>query len=960
MALRMRGDAVGIQRPATGSGRSLVSRTLRSAALDPVLPQLVDELLDAVDTAVIVTNLEGVVELWNDAAERLYGWSAVEAIGEPLAELIVPESQQGAGHEIFGSLLHGDGWSGTFLCRRRDGSRVPVRVTDVPIPDSDGTVRALIGLSRNVTDELVADRDCRTIVAMTRASRDAVLTASDGRVVTWSAGAQRLLGWSEDEIVGALVAAIVPEEWRAAAIDLQIRVESGETVVGFETDCLARDGARIPVTVDVTPVYDGAAQRWVAVVTARDRRTRDEVIEAAIAAESRSRILLSQASETVFVLDADYTLRSASAAVERVLGYAPEDLIGTDASRFMHPDDLPRVREAFDHAVSVSGGRAQVTYRRRTAAGDWAWAEATITNQLDDPVVAGVVANVRDVDEREQALASVVEREARLSAVMSRSSDVAIFFDRDGTIRWVSPAITAALGLAPDNLLGTNAIDLVHPEDRGVALRTFGRWLEAPSEHVRVEFRFLDPAGRVRWVEQVATDLTDDPSVGCIVANLRDVTDRRLAHDELARLALVDTLTGLPNRNALQELAIAALDRLPEDRCCAIAFFDLDDFGDVNDALGHAAGDELLVGIARRVEAAIPENATLTRFGGDQFAVLCDGVADLPETLAITAAVQQALAAPFVIDQKEVFAVVSFGLALSPPDDIDVLLRRADVALRRAKSAGRGQTVVFEREQGTESVHRLHYAGEVRRAIARGEIVAHYQPVVDLATGRAVGVEALARWDHPDRGRIAPDLFIPVAESTGLIGELGDRILEQACADAVRWLERGRRLQLAVNASAVQLMDPAFPDRVAATLRNQGMSPQQLAIEVTETAALRDLGLASQTLDALRCQGIELSLDDFGTGYSSLSLLKRLPVGALKVDRSFVSGLGQSPEDDQIVTGVIGLALALGFIVVAEGVETVEQADALRRLGCHYGQGYLWAPAVPADDLLATIASFEG
>ena len=201
---------------------------------------------------------------------------------------------------------------------------------------------------------------------------------------------------------------------------------------------------------------------------------------------------------------------------------------------------------------------------------------------------------------------------------------------------------------------------------------------------------------------------------------------------------------------------------------------------------------------------------------------------------------QQALAAPFVIDQKEVFAVVSFGLALSPPDDIDVLLRRADVALRRAKSAGRGQTVVFEREQGTESVHRLHYAGEVRRAIARGEIVAHYQPVVDLATGRAVGVEALARWDHPDRGRIPPDLFIPVAESTGLIGELGDRILEQACADAVRWLERGRRLQLAVNASAVQLMDPAFPDRVAATLRNQGMSPQQLAIEVTETAALRD------------------------------------------------------------------------------------------------------------------------
>ena len=936
------------------------SRTLRSASLDEVLPQLIDGLLDAIDSAVIVVDPDGVVELWNDAAERLYGWSAAEAVGTSLADLIVPISQSDVGHEIAASLRNGDGWKGTFLCRRRDGSHVPVRVTDVPVPGRDGSVRAVIGISRNVTDLLDADRDGRTIAALSHASRDAVMTAVDGRVATWSAGAQRLFGYSEAEIIGAVAATFLPDETREAAAAVQARVEAGETIIGFETDCVARDGGRVPVSIDVAPVFDAAAQRWVAVVTVRDRRTRDEVVEAAIVAESRSRALLSQASETVFILEADYTLRSASAAVERVLGCAPEDLIGVEASRFMHPDDLPKVRDAFDLAVSAPVGRAQVTYRRRNAAGDWAWAEATITNQLDDPVVAGVVANVRDVDERERALASVVEREARLTAVMSRSSDVALFFDRDGTIRWVSPAITAALGLAPENLLGTNAIDLVHPEDRGVALRTFGRWLEAPSEHVRVEFRFLDPVGRVRWVEQVATDLTDDPSVGCIVANLRDVTDRRLAHDELARLALVDTLTGLPNRNALQELAIAALDRSPDDRFCAIAFFDLDDFGDVNDALGHVAGDELLVGIARRVEAALPANATLTRFGGDQFAVLCDGVADLPETLAITAAVQQALAAPFVIDQKEVFAVVSFGLALSPPDDIDVLLRRADVALRRAKSAGRGQTVVFEREQGTESVHRLHYAGEVRRAIARGEIVAHYQPVVDLATGRAVGVEALARWDHPDRGRIPPDLFIPVAESTGLIGELGDRILEQACADAMRWLERGRRLQLAVNASAVQLMDPAFPDRVAATLRHQGMSPQQLAIEVTETAALRDLGLASQTLDALRCQGIELSLDDFGTGYSSLSLLKRLPVGALKVDRSFVSGLGQSPEDDQIVTGVIGLALALGFIVVAEGVETVEQADALRRLGCHYGQGYLWAPAVPADDLLATIASFEG
>lgn len=814
-----------------------MARGLRTPVLDHLVAQVLDATVGAVGAAVIVSDAEGVVQLWNAGAEELYGWSAEEAVGVPARDLIVPVESRELSAQIRSAVLATGEWRGEFVCRRRDGSTVPVRVSNQAVADDTGEIAVIVCVTTDRTDELAAERGAKALHALAELSVDAVVTVMGETITSWNPAATRLLGWTSAEMVGRPVWTIIPEDHHAECAVVVDRVHRGESIEDYAAERVARDGTSIPVRLDVAPVLDPVSHEWFGVVTMRDQRSRDAQLDAAASAL--------RASET------------------------------------------------------------------------------------------------------------------RLTNVVTRSSDVAMFFDRDGTIEWVSPAMREVFGIDPEPLVGTHGFDLVHPDDLHGVLDALDRELRRSGDHVTLEFRVLGADGEVRWIEEVVTDLVDDPNVGYVVANLRDVTDRRLAHDQLARLALVDDLTGLPNRNALLDLTRTALAERRDGRHCGVVFFDIDDFCDVNDSLGHAVGDALLVGIADRLPTVLPSTCTLTRFGDDQFAIIAVDL-DGPECCrAVARSVQAALELPFRIDEHEVFVAVSIGVALSPADDVDTLLRRADTALYRAKKSGRGQTVFFERDLAADSRRRLHYAGELRRGVERREIVPFYQPVVDLTTGMVVAVEALARWHHPVDGAIPPDVFIPAAEATGAIGELGRQVLERACHDARGWADRGRRLQVAVNASAVQLMDPGFPALVAGALADSGLDADQLTFEITETAAMREMGVVLETLVRLRDLGVDLSLDDFGTGYSSLSLLKRLPVEALKIDRSFVTGLGQSDNDDRIVTGVVSLGLVLGFRVVAEGVETREQAAVLRDLGCQFGQGYLWSPAVPAADLLATIAGIE-
>jgi diguanylate cyclase (GGDEF)-like protein len=382
----------------------------------------------------------------------------------------------------------------------------------------------------------------------------------------------------------------------------------------------------------------------------------------------------------------------------------------------------------------------------------------------------------------------------------------------------------------------------------------------------------------------------------------------------------------------------------------------MDDFKLVNDGLGHLAGDDILVQVAHRLRNTVRLEDTVARFGGDEFVVLCDDMEDSTSVMDVAERVAEAVTQPVSVSGQEVFVTASLGVAVSKgaPVEPDDLLRDADAAMYRAKDLGRARTVLFDEEARTRAVDHVQTGTELHHALARGEFEVHYQPVVELDTGLVTGFEALVRWAHPTRGLVMPGEFIPLAEETGLIVPIGLWVLEEACRQTAAWQvsRRARRpLSISVNLSARQLAEATLPDDLEDILMRTGINPRCVVLELTESALIADIEHASRALHELHDRGVLIAVDDFGTGYSSLVHLKRFPVRALKIDQTFVDGLGTEPEDTSIVTAVVSLAHSLGLAAVAEGLETPQQLAALRTVGCDYAQGYLFGRPQPARAL---------
>jgi diguanylate cyclase (GGDEF)-like protein/PAS domain S-box-containing protein len=566
--------------------------------------------------------------------------------------------------------------------------------------------------------------------------------------------------------------------------------------------------------------------------------------------------------------------------------------------------------------------------------------------------------------------AATARGEARFQALVHNSSDVISLVDADQAITYQTPSITRLLGYAEDELIGTQLADLTHPEDRLSLFAARAEAIAEASASTTSHLRLRHKDGSYRNVQSIHTNLLDDPDVRAVVVTTRDVTAQKELEAQLQHNAFHDALTGLANRALFAdrlEHALARTDRAATP--VAVLFVDLDDFKAVNDGSGHAAGDALLVAVAERLRRVLRPSDTIARLGGDEFAVLIEDAADLTQAQAAADRLLDAFAQPFPAAGGEVRVTASVGIASGAvgQNDAAELLRHADVAMYAAKEAGKGRSAVFAADMDSAIIGQLQLKAELARAVERGEFTVYYQPTVELATGRLAGVEALVRWQHPERGLVPPLDFIPLAEQTGLIVPIGQFVLTQACRQLRDWhLAYPTRppMTVSVNLSARELDEPGLVESVRAALADAELDPAHLVLEITESLLLVDLHATLGKLDQLRSLGVRLAVDDFGTGYSSLAYLENLPVDILKIDKSFVDRIGMpaagldgaaDPARPVMVSAISRLGHALRLQMVAEGIEQSEQVDALRGLDCQYGQGYYFARPLTADDLAAVL-----
>jgi diguanylate cyclase (GGDEF)-like protein/PAS domain S-box-containing protein len=543
---------------------------------------------------------------------------------------------------------------------------------------------------------------------------------------------------------------------------------------------------------------------------------------------------------------------------------------------------------------------------------------------------------------------------SRARQMIRYARDLIVVSNEQGVIREQSSSGAEVLGYARRELVGLNLLALAHPDDSDAARRLLEAATAAPGDGFTVELRMRHANGSWRYVEARARSLLDEPEVAGIVAIFRDVTGRRALEDEVAHRSFHDPLTGLANRALFKNRVEHALARrgnpLP-----AVLFVDLDGFKAINDSVGHAAGDDLLVIVAERLLECVRPDDTVARLGGDEFAVLLDDVADPRDVSNVARRIIRSMQEPFAVADKEVYVTASVGVAVHETEGIDHLLRDADVALYMAKSQGKGRYVVFDLRSHSGAIQSLHLEADLRRAVERSEFVLHYQPVVELRSERIVGVEALLRWNHPERGLLPPAEFLPLAEEADLMGEIGRWVVEQASTQSRKWQRAFSiepPLSVSVNLSASELRTGSVVEELARAAAEWGLEPANLVLEFSESMMLGDVDSTISVLKELKQLGVKIAVDDFGVGQSSLAQLQRFPLDFLKIDPSFVDGLDRGPEDSALARAIVRLAQVLRLEVVAEGVEREEQVVALRDIGCQMAQGFLFAR--PLDETTMT------
>jgi diguanylate cyclase (GGDEF)-like protein/PAS domain S-box-containing protein len=853
-----------------------------------------------------------------------------------------------------------------------DGRVVWVRDHAVLVRDEDGEPLYWLGVQYDITEQKRTEEALREARDLFRSVFDhapigVAMVSLEGRYLQVNRSLCEILGYSEDELLATTWQEITYPDDLEASLALARRIERGEIPrYHLEKRYLRADGHTVWASLSVSLVRNSEGEPLYFVAQIQDVTARKDAEEALRRSEGSLAAAQRLAQLGSWALDLETGEMYWSDELYRILGFEPREVVPSYEHFFdsVHPEDKERVENVVREGLP-EGGRYDFEFRINNPDGLERVVHAQVEVVSDEAGrPTSVLGAAHDITESKNFEAAL-ELLLRQHEMVLQSAGEGIFgLDMRGNVTFVNPAAARMTGWNIQELLGRPMHDLLH--------HTKPDGTPYPSEecpiYAALEDRVIHSSGdEVFWrkdgtsfpVEYTSTPIVEDDIVGAVVT-FKDITDRKALEEQLHYQAFHDSLTGLPVRAVFMgrlEHALARTDR--QGSKVAVLFMDLDDLKVINDSLGHKAGDELLVTVAKRLKDCLRPEDTAARVGGDEFTILVENVNSVTDVARIAERIAKALQPPFVLDKQEVFATTSIGIALSSsaleqPED---LLRYADLAMYRAKHKGKARFELFEPGMHTNVLERLKLETELRRAILRQQFKVYYQPVTALRSGRIAAAEALVRWDHPERGLLLPEVFLGVAEETGLIMQIGQWVLREACNQARIWQEQypgSPPVTISVNLSTREFF---HPELVAEVLGNAQIDPSTLQLEITEGAMTGNgAHSASGTLWDLKNLGVQLAIDDFGMGYSSLTYLKRFPVDFLKIDRSFVGGLGHDPNKDaskdvEIVSAMIKLAHALDLKVIAEGVETAEQLAWLRSMNCDLAQGNYFSEPLPSGAL---------
>lgn len=760
-----------------------------------------------------------------------------------------------------------------------------------------------------------------------------------------------LVGRSRDELVGRPASELNhPDDPGVADRSLHELLAGDRNADRYERVLRGPDGEAVPVLVDVSVLRDDSGQALGAASYYQDLRALHESERLRRRQQELHETFERMAGELALVGDAEGTLLYVSPAVYSLLGYDVDEVVDRDGWSFVHPEDEERSRIEFE-AVVRQGGTRTSTIRVRNAAGEWRWLEQTSTNRLDSSI-GGIVSNLRDITERVEAEEALRASELRYRSIAEAAQEGIWAVNVDGRTVFANTRMAGILGVPLDELYARPAASFFASEVADEMVFRLRTREQRGPERYEVDYEHPDGTTRVLAISAAPLQIPGQEKAASL-GMVSDITALHRYERELARAALHDGVTGLPNHALLTDRIGMALARARG--CTGLMVVSLDRLHLVNQSYGHRVGDALLAQVAERLTVTARRADSVGRIGGDAFAVVCEDT-DEAETVAGAREMVDALAQPFDVDGNVVHVTASVGVAVAAAADSSTadLLRHADVAQHAARSAGGNRVQLYDETLAEQVAQRFSLAAELREAIAQDALALHHQPIVDLRSGSVVGIEALVRWDHPQRGAVPPEQLLSVAVLTGLAGELDRWVLRRAIGEFGRLRSGGHlpaEATLSVNLTATSLLEIDLERDLVEAAATHGVPPELLVLEISEMAVLENSNSSNHALRRLQERGLGIALDDFGTGHGSLSFLRELPVTALKIDGSFVRDVDTDSDALAIVASVVDLARAVGIEAIAEGVESAQQLAVLRRLGCATAQGRLWSPPVPATEI---------